>query len=300
MSSIKLPCYLHEIFERGIPIELFSSPSPISETLICPICTDILLQPVQCLNGHLFCQPCLLKCIERKQECPTCKVRICQRTMSKSLLAQDIIGKMKISCIHSMVAQQSSPKSHSELLCDWTGECQYLPEHLLKDCKAHEFSCPNDGCDGRFQAELFMQHLERCVFLSEKCEYCDDIISSRNYSEHLDICRKFPSICGSGCGLILTREEIDRHRAFCRRYQDVLQAIDDIETDSDEDDLEENAERFQIGQNISFNRYSNNSNANRSLSHDQELGNDQANLARGGVLNSIHRSGVRLRSIFRF
>jgi len=41
-----------------------------SKQLLCPICTEVLEEPVMCSNEHMFCKLCVNKWLENRQQCP--------------------------------------------------------------------------------------------------------------------------------------------------------------------------------------------------------------------------------------
>ena len=46
------------------------------EDLICPICLNILINPINCSdkkNSHSFCKKCINKYLKEKNKCPICK-----------------------------------------------------------------------------------------------------------------------------------------------------------------------------------------------------------------------------------
>ena len=47
--------------------------APPDDKFSCAICTGVLRKPVQCTNGHVFCDVCIGDWLKKKPECPTCR-----------------------------------------------------------------------------------------------------------------------------------------------------------------------------------------------------------------------------------
>merc|ERR1712146_257474 len=51
-------------------------PENVSDTLKCPVCTEVFDDPVFCGGRpcqHVFCHECIVQALERSEQCPVCR-----------------------------------------------------------------------------------------------------------------------------------------------------------------------------------------------------------------------------------
>jgi hypothetical protein len=77
------------------PAEILLLDQQLVKDLTCGICLQIITEPRQCSNGHLFCYECLQRSISATSSCPTCRCKLTEETISRSLIAE----KQLRSCI---------------------------------------------------------------------------------------------------------------------------------------------------------------------------------------------------------
>ena len=57
--------------------EVYAQGTHIHDSLKCPVCFEVLREPVMLKGGqactHSFCRECLVKHLERTRNCPTCR-----------------------------------------------------------------------------------------------------------------------------------------------------------------------------------------------------------------------------------
>jgi E3 ubiquitin-protein ligase NRDP1 len=108
----------------GTDPDLFVHPERISRELICPICTQVLENPVQTADEHLFCEDELLEWMSRSNE-PTCPV-------TGNKLDPDGIRKPSRIVMNMLGELERYCDNRSEG-CEWTGENEHLRNHT-KGC----------------------------------------------------------------------------------------------------------------------------------------------------------------------
>ncbi len=100
----------------GYALGLFVSKP--SDHFICAICLDVVRQPHQCRNGHMFCKTCIYMALASHPECPTCRVSSTVSSLSVCLVARDLIDELQIKCDRKM--------------CKWVGSVGSFTTHLKK------------------------------------------------------------------------------------------------------------------------------------------------------------------------
>jgi hypothetical protein len=74
---------------------------PQSRELKCPICFDIMKNPVQCLKGHNFCRRCILQYLVQSKRCSTCREPTCREILIPNRGICSLIEDAKVYCFSS-------------------------------------------------------------------------------------------------------------------------------------------------------------------------------------------------------
>ena len=154
---------------EGIKYEnIFNKEDPILKDLECPICLNLIWDPIECNDcGKTFCKICLEKTKETKDSCPTCRKNPFQGRISKSL--RTFFNKIKINCIFK------GCKEHP-----------YYSEYIdhIKKCKFRLYQCNNEGCNYQDILEKMEIHSTECKFLKIKCQYCSKEVNMHQIDSH--------------------------------------------------------------------------------------------------------------------
>jgi hypothetical protein len=113
----------------GLDFDFFVHPERISPQLICPICTQVLQNPVQTSSEHLFCEEELLEWMTRSSLCPVTKSELDPSSIRKP-------GRV----ILNMLAELEMYCSNKPNGCKWVGQNEHLKTHL-SSC---QFRCSED------------------------------------------------------------------------------------------------------------------------------------------------------------
>ena len=175
-----------------------------SEQFACALCLNILNDPRQCSNGHSFCFSCISAVLQRKQECPICKVQVSAETLTRNLLVQDLIEGMKTVCI-------SCDDAENPGRCLWKGPLSERQSHYDDDCGFCLITCPNIEC-GVMSTRLTMtSHVVKCGHQSVSCPHCCTTVSRLSLPRHVRSCDGCPVKCPNKCSARLMSRDLERH-----------------------------------------------------------------------------------------
>lgn len=105
----------------GTDLEIYVHPERISSQLICPICTQVLKNPVQTSTDHLFCEDELLEWLTRSNLCPVTKAVLEPEKIKKPRIILNMLAELEVFCENKCEG------------CVWTGPHDQLIAHV-KGC----------------------------------------------------------------------------------------------------------------------------------------------------------------------
>ncbi|XP_030904768.2 E3 ubiquitin-protein ligase LNX isoform X1 [Melopsittacus undulatus] len=123
---------------------LYSYTEVVDDDLICHICLQPLLQPLDTLCGHTFCTACLTNFLVEKDFCPMDRKPVILQTCRKaSILVNNLLDKLMVSCPFtehcSEVMQRGHLQQHFQTQCK--GASHY---GLTKERKRRSQDCSPD------------------------------------------------------------------------------------------------------------------------------------------------------------
>ncbi|XP_065593107.1 E3 ubiquitin-protein ligase LNX isoform X2 [Cyrtonyx montezumae] len=123
---------------------LYSYTEEVDDDLICHICLQPLLQPLDTLCGHTFCTACLTNFLLEKDFCPMDRKLVAlQNCRKSSILVNNLLDKLMVSCPFtehcSEIVQRGHLKQHFQTQCK--GASHY---GLTKERKRRSQDCSPD------------------------------------------------------------------------------------------------------------------------------------------------------------
>ena len=152
--------------------------------LICPICLQILRNPVCCsekINSHSFCKDCIDEYLKEKDKCPVCKLLFEYKSN------KNIIDKLNMLSFHCMFKNEGCDKflSYSEYLI-YNNICKYNDNKYMCQIRKYNYKHKEfEKCDFIGRKEKTKEHFNLCAFYQIKCLFCNENILQMNLEEHM-------------------------------------------------------------------------------------------------------------------
>ena len=100
----------------------------INPDLLCPICSNVILNSSSCRDGHSFCKECILPWLKQKRECPIDRKELTEILLCNNRFMQDAINNLKVRCLfYSFVSENKPATNHG---CVWVGKLEDRSKHF--------------------------------------------------------------------------------------------------------------------------------------------------------------------------
>ena len=194
---------------KGIEYEFVNTQIELLDELQCPICLELVSDPVQTSCGHLFCGECI-------KGTNTCPIDRWWFTSHADNFNDRRVRNFKVKC------------PQKERGCKWQGDLGDAEEHAYRDCdyqimkykhwdrKRDRQKCPHCSEEG-MKFETIMTHFTKCEELPlpcpSGCGHCG--LVRRNMAQHLSTDSPnelVPCMFAiAGCQQIVQRKDLQEH-----------------------------------------------------------------------------------------
>lgn len=157
----------------GHDLELFVYPERISSELICPICTQVLKNPVQTPSEHLFCEEELLEWMSHSTLCPVTQSELDPASIKRpGRIIMNMLGELEMYCPNRCngccwVGTMDTLKAH-------IGSCSFISQEELRNEVAKKNDQINQLVDRVVQLEQENRRItDENEYLAGKVESCE-------------------------------------------------------------------------------------------------------------------------------
>ena len=139
--------------EEGYDDSRFEVKYPIISAFHCPICRNVLNDPVMCRNNqHYFCKACITKHLKNTKNCPTCRDKLSVDTLvNVPRIVTEYLSELRIRC-------DFCSRGCREIM-----RLGDLKNHVSV-CGFAAVKCSNGGCNDVVNRQDKLRHEEVCVF----------------------------------------------------------------------------------------------------------------------------------------
>jgi hypothetical protein len=133
----------------------------------CPICYNIMKDPAQCSQGHVFCRHCVAEHLIRTESCPTCREPLTKEKLLSNKIICSLIEDSEVHCFSYIDAHQQSEDNpvkptSTVSICEWRGKLKDAEDHY-QQCQFAQTNCPHNSCDEILLRKDLPRHIENCV-----------------------------------------------------------------------------------------------------------------------------------------
>eukprot|EP01127_Copromyxa_protea_P011668 TRINITY_DN2956_c0_g1_i1.p1 TRINITY_DN2956_c0_g1~~TRINITY_DN2956_c0_g1_i1.p1 ORF type:complete len:411 (+),score=39.48 TRINITY_DN2956_c0_g1_i1:60-1235(+) len=174
----------------------------------CGICLSLLRTPMQCKNGHIFCEECIKCSLRSRSVCPTCRCSLEEKDLSRVLVVDRMLATLDIWCSYRYRQTPSGWEIDGE---GCPTVCKY------ENVELHEKQCEFAWASCTFSKECkirkrdLAEHKSSCEYRPVECEFCHLDFQSNALSDHKSKCKAAPTSCDS-CGEKLRRADLTYHQ----------------------------------------------------------------------------------------
>ncbi|KAF4092159.1 hypothetical protein AMELA_G00017700 [Ameiurus melas] len=174
--------------------------SVAQDQFICPVCLDLLKDPVTMHCGHCFCKVCIKSCLDQEDKygvyrCPKCRATFCPRPdIRRNNVLADVVEKLK--------TEIQAASSHC-----YAGpgdvECDFCPGRKRKAVKSYQM-CVVSSCETHLKP-----HLEGPALKKQKLVEASGNLQEKICSQHYEVLKIY---CRTDQICICSLCMLDKHK----------------------------------------------------------------------------------------
>jgi len=172
-----------------------------SEHLVCPICRNVFVEPVQTECGHIFCQMCITTALYTSRTCPVDRRPMTIEDLKPvHRVISNLLDDLQVRCINSQCEKSMK---------------RYLLKYHLQEC---EFGT-NDNKMKHNSNEPEISMEEALNKLPLDCWHCQSTLEPSEYRQHRSVdCPEIETNClalSIGCRWHGKQRDLESHKLSC-------------------------------------------------------------------------------------
>lgn len=185
--------------EPAIDYRLLTYVGTVDENLMCPICREPLVDPIDTSCDHTFCKECIIQAFSGLRQCPIDRVP-CSGEDSLKRTHKIIISQLDALLVKCTGCATSVPRA-------------MLRNHLEKYCRDGLVPCPGKECQKQVKRKVAEK--DTCLHLDAICPDCEEIHQEIDMTHHREeLCKEKEKSC-QHCSKIVLRCKEAEHIAIC-------------------------------------------------------------------------------------
>jgi hypothetical protein len=209
MAAEKLPRFQVDLIDHEAVVRVLPD-------LVCPICQDILLDPVETEKcRHSFCRDCIASWLLKKSTCPSDNSPLTSAQVRS--ISESNPGEYRRSMYCTLHHRHHHDLQYDFLLCwfdvsiafsnlrvrcplyadkgcSWQGSYPDMESHIRTNCIVHPSSC--DYCSSTMPRGNLALHRASCASRPSQCPHCETPMPFTSITHHIATsCVKTPIQC---------------------------------------------------------------------------------------------------------
>jgi len=180
-------------------LQILQYTSTVPDALLCSICREVFVDPVQLPCDHHYCRKCLDQHVHQNSDlpttCPLCRDYFEVRTDIKpaNRIIREVLDSLVVHCPHTG--------------CGLEFPRYAIQAHISEYCPGALILCPDVTCDHTVRRDQFHQP---CQHKSTTCEFCNAEVLVQDLGLHINLCDEASFEC-TGCSNTVQHKSRDQH-----------------------------------------------------------------------------------------
>ena len=185
---------IYNTFQNTKSIRKFVNLNGVSRFLYCSICNDIFDYPVRLRCGHTFCQLCIMRWAQQKNDCPLCRKNFYMKDIQIDLIAMNMVNELEVYCTNKGCPNQCKLCQLNEHLYNCYFDPEKLPEYIKdvvydksikkNDIKEKDYEIDDSGLDFEANTNFNTKVSLKARLYNKNKNLMEKVLSKGKFIEH--------------------------------------------------------------------------------------------------------------------